>query len=457
MRVVEARRFKDYFGRDEDEFDYSPGMDWDRFFYKNRRRFNRQWAVLLLLAAFALLGFWMREGWVLFFSTLVALAGLYYRTRAIAHGLYVARKLPARAREHHPVEIEYEVRNASEFSASHLRLTDFFTGSRRPLVHAGIGEGLAPLSVLVVKRRMPCDAGMGVHRFGPLTLALADPLGLFEFTVAEENPALLEVLPEYLAIDGFRVLESVDSSAVGMNESVHAGQSANFLGLREYVPGDPVKRINWRLSTRHQELVVNVFENMVHTDLTVCLDMDEENHIGRAGDNTWETCKDAVVSILHELHPRTHRMQLFSQAARLPYGRGTSHLLSLVQATASLAPVKRETGARPLLESVLPLVPYGSSLVYVVPIYRNRPELLARLLSIYQEQAVRCVVVLVEAKDYVQWLPAGLPFQAVMEKNREAVKVREEILRQCGVLGIPAYVVKRGQTISRALGKPVVN
>ncbi len=457
MRKVEARRFSDYFRRRDAEEDYSAGFSWDRFFYKNRARFNRQWVLIFIHIGFLFIALSDRIGWILFLTGSLSLTALFLRTRAIAHGVYISRILPARSKEHEILTTEYEVRNASEFRIEGLIIRDFFTGTRDSLLMTEAHESIDPLTVEVLKIKTPCNAGMGLHQWGPLTATITDPFGVFEFTLTDDSLAPFEVLPEYLTLDHFEILESVDSAAIGMNESIHSGHSSNFLGLREYVPGDPIKRINWKLSAKHQELVVNVFESMVHTDLTVCIDMDAENHIGRSGDNTWEMCKDAAVSILHDQHPHTHRMQLFSQKLRIPFGRGSSHLLSLVRSVSNLKPISTHQLDPHLLRSLIPEIPYGSSLIYITPIYQNDPSQLSRVLSILQDQAVRCVVVLVDARNFSQDLPVGITFEAIGKNNIKAGETLKMILHQNGQLGVPTYVLKRGVAISRSLVMPVVN
>lgn len=457
MRVVKTKKPGDYFRRENaEEFDLVPGFDWDRFFYHRRTRFNRQFVILFLMISFVLIGFRAREGWVLFITGLVGLSILFFRTRAIAHGLYVARSCPTRARKDHPLEIKYEIRNASEFRVSRFWIRDFFSGSKLGGFSFAFDGDLPALSIKKIEKELICDAGMGMREWSPLILTISDPLGIFEFTVKDDEALRVEILPEYLDLEGFEILDSLDSNAIGMNESVRAGHSPNFLGLREYVAGDSIKRINWKVSARHQELVVNVFESMVHTDLTVCVDMGGENHVGRAGDSTWESAKEATIAILHEMYPRTHRTQLHSQVAAVPFDRGMSHLLLMTQTVADLAPLRSEKSGIDLLRGLTPHLPYGSSLVYVAPLYQNDPLQLARTFAILQERAIRCVAIFVQAPEFVQDLPAGLTRHAVAENNRTAGLNRRALLQANGQIEVQTYLLVRSRSLARSLSKPVI-
>jgi hypothetical protein len=196
---------------------------------------------------------------------------------------------------------------------------------------------------------------------------------------------------------------------------------------------------------------------MVHTDLTICLDMDAGAHIGRPGDNTWEMCKDAAISILHDQYPHTHRVQFFSQAASLPFDRGSQHLLHMARTIATLKPIAQGYGAQPLLERVFPEIPYGSSVLYIAPVYLGSPAQLSRMLQHFQAQGVRSVVVLIAATDYVQSLPPGLPFQAILNDRKKSSEVSNATLEECARLGVPTYMVLRTRSLARSLAKPAVS
>jgi uncharacterized protein (DUF58 family) len=43
--------------------------------------------------------------------------------------------------------------------------------------------------------------------------------------------------------------------------AAHQGEGEHFHGLREFLPGDPLRRIAWRTSARHQKLYSRVMES----------------------------------------------------------------------------------------------------------------------------------------------------------------------------------------------------
>ena len=58
-----------------------------------------------------------------------------------------------------------------------------------------------------------------------------------------------------------------------------AGPGVDFFGCRAYVPGDDVRRINWRALARTDRLIVNEYEQERMADVTVILDVRAQAHV----------------------------------------------------------------------------------------------------------------------------------------------------------------------------------
>ncbi len=108
----------------------------------------------------------------------------------------------------------------------------------------------------------------GVLRLEDLMLEAGDPLGLFRRRIALGSSERAVVLPRFAALGaGDRPREFEAALA-----APRAGSGNEILGVREYQRGDPLRRIHWRLSARHGDLVVREFEPPGVRVLTVLLD-----------------------------------------------------------------------------------------------------------------------------------------------------------------------------------------
>ncbi len=65
----------------------------------------------------------------------------------------------------------------------------------------------------------------------------------------------------------------VDGFVAGLHQSPHLGVSTDFAEHRPYMPGDDVRRIDWRLYGRTDRLYVKEFEAETNADVMVLLDV----------------------------------------------------------------------------------------------------------------------------------------------------------------------------------------
>jgi uncharacterized protein (DUF58 family) len=285
-------------------------------------------------------------------------------------------------------------------------------------------------------------------------MIVSDPLGIFEFTITEDQTQSIEVVPEHIAVEHFSIPKSVESTIAGGHEGKNLGQSTNFFGVREYRAGDPIRRIHWKLSAKHQELVVKEFENIVNTDLTICLDLDQRNHVGFKSSSTWEYCKDIAVSLIRERGLEVGRIQLLSHGLSIPFGTGREHLETMVQKVSCLRPVQALRMPH-LLEEAWLRSPYGSSVLYISPVYQNDVREIATLLEALGGKAVRVGCVYVPAARFTEHLSAFPAVQArIAEKNIESQQILDSLLKLSAGLKITTHVVESGSPIARSLILP---
>lgn len=111
----------------------------------------------------------------------------------------------------------------------------------------------------------------GLYRLGPALAETADPFGLVRRFHLASEAAFITVLPRTLAIGqgwplGHRPIHQVPRRGSLFEDPTR------FLGVRDYRPGDPPKRIHWRASARSVGLQVKVFEPAVLDGALLVLD-----------------------------------------------------------------------------------------------------------------------------------------------------------------------------------------
>ncbi|HYM67516.1 MAG TPA: DUF58 domain-containing protein, partial [Patescibacteria group bacterium] len=70
------------------------------------------------------------------------------------------------------------------------------------------------------------------------------------------NSEVALVLPRFASLKRLRQVRELEASLA----APRSGSGTELLGVREYVPGDALRRIHWRSSARHARLVVREYE-----------------------------------------------------------------------------------------------------------------------------------------------------------------------------------------------------
>jgi uncharacterized protein (DUF58 family) len=84
----------------------------------------------------------------------------------------------------------------------------------------------------------------------------SDVAGMFRSRRPSPDAEVALVLPRFATLAGTRQTRELEASVA----APRAGSGTELFGVREYRPGDSLRRIHWRSSARHGELVVREYE-----------------------------------------------------------------------------------------------------------------------------------------------------------------------------------------------------
>lgn len=111
------------------------------------------------------------------------------------------------------------------------------------------------------------------YEIGPLIVRVRDPFG-FYLTERRFEPETLSVMPRPERTRAVQLRPRHVGPWPGAVPSKALGLGTEFYSMREYIPGDDPKRINWKASARYNELIVNEIEAERVTDVMIVLDTD---------------------------------------------------------------------------------------------------------------------------------------------------------------------------------------
>ena len=104
-------------------------------------------------------------------------------------------------------------------------------------------------------------ARRGYLRFTSASIARPDPLGLFRAMQHYSARHSLLVLPRTYRVPRLHLPGRRKYQHGGMTLASHIGDSQEFLSLRDYQPGDPVRSIHWRSYAKRGQPIVKEFQD----------------------------------------------------------------------------------------------------------------------------------------------------------------------------------------------------
>ncbi len=225
-------------------------------------------------------------------------------------------------------------------------------------------------------------AGRGRYSWGVVHAAASDPFGLFETRMALAAAGTLHVLPARTAAKGLRLRPRQTRPTAGPHLSRRAGLGTDFFGVREYHPGDSLRRIAWRQAARHPgEFFSKEYEQEGMADIGLLLDARAVVNLEKDGGNLLDYSIQAASELAAGFLNAGDRVSLLilgRQVTRVFPGTGKRQNLAIQQALAACRPgenVSFET----LRHLPVRLFPSRSTLVIVSPLVREDLAPLTRL------------------------------------------------------------------------------
>ncbi|MCW5898414.1 MAG: DUF58 domain-containing protein [Flavobacteriales bacterium] len=102
----------------------------------------------------------------------------------------------------------------------------------------------------------------GVYRYGAIRAFVTGPVGLAErrFSLAQDQE--VAVYPSYLQLRRYELLAIHDRLVMaGVKRIRRIAQHAEFERIKDYVPGDDRRTVNWKASARRGRLMVNQYQD----------------------------------------------------------------------------------------------------------------------------------------------------------------------------------------------------
>ncbi|MCA9053800.1 MAG: DUF58 domain-containing protein [Planctomycetaceae bacterium] len=220
---------------------------------------------------------------------------------------------------------------------------DLFLPSIRPG-----GEARLSLTLQTDRRGIfPLPAVQAVSTF---------PFNLVRFGGGKTEPGRLVVLPDYHSLEELEIPVSYRYQPGGVMLTQGVGHSPEFIGNREYTPGESVRRIDSRAWARLGRPVVKEFHEEYVSRIALVLDTHLPAFRWPDGANRrrLEAAVSLMAAIAERLNFNEHVIDLFAAGPELYVFRtitGTTHFDSVLEILAGIEPSRQNP-----FEKISPLV-----------------------------------------------------------------------------------------------------
>ncbi|KIE28910.1 lipoprotein [Streptomyces sp. MUSC 125] len=207
----------------------------------------------------------------------------------------------------------------------------------------------------------------GDHHADRVTIRSYGPLRLFSRQGSHKVPWTVRVLPPFTSRKHLPSKLTRLRELDGRTSLLTRGEGTEFDSLREYVPGDDTRSIDWRATARQSAVAVRTWRPERDRHILLVLDTGRTS-AGRVGDAPrLDASMDAALLLAALASRAGDRVDLLAYDRRvraLVQGRSARDVLpSVVNAMAPLEPALVETDARGLTAAVLRTAPRSSLIV----------------------------------------------------------------------------------------------
>ena len=179
----------------------------------------------------------------------------------------------------------------------------------------------------------------GAVRFRAATLARTDPFGLLRALRRVEAPASLLVLPRRHRLPPLALPGSRRYQPGGITLASSVGDSEEFVSLREYRPGDPLRHIHWRSWARARKPIVKEFQAEFFVRHGLVLDTFQ----AAASGARFEDAVSVAASFAASLETQESLLDLMfvgPEAYAFTAGRGVGHADRMLEILACVRPCR---------------------------------------------------------------------------------------------------------------------
>jgi uncharacterized protein (DUF58 family) len=197
-------------------------------------------------------------------------------------------------------------------------------------------------------------ARRGEYEVGPALFHISDPIGFFSFVRHNRSQSTVTVLPRPLKIPELSSSQEGGAGDRDFDGCRTKGDGTTFRGIREYTPGDDLRRIHWRSAAKLGKLNVMEYEQSSAKSTVIALDLHKGSELGSAPRTSLDYAAGIAAAIAEDsilCGTTVHLigLSLENPATRPEYGQ--DHLQIILHALASVQADRKESFSHLIMQS----------------------------------------------------------------------------------------------------------
>jgi uncharacterized protein (DUF58 family) len=217
------------------------------------------------------------------------------------------------------VTVEITISNNSYRRTQQLEVYDNVPHEMK--MRQGINQmrmNLGPGQSARIRYKVRCPL-RGHYTIGPVSVRYRNAFNLFVTESQLEDRTDITVFPQVREIEEALLRSDVPKMYTGATTLKTPGPGMEFYSLREYLPSDAFRSINWKAFARTGELMVNEKTRDAVTDVFIILDTRDVSRIGTVLKNPLEMGTIAAASISSYFIRRRDSVALVTYGERMEY------------------------------------------------------------------------------------------------------------------------------------------
>lgn len=152
----------------------------------------------------------------------------------------------------------------------------------------------------------------GTYKVGPIKARAFSPTGFYGEEQTTGSTIDVKVYPKVQYVKQIGIRPPLARNWPGEILTKKHGSGLEFYGIRDYSPGDPLRRVNWKASARYPDLLSNQYRGEFGGDAIIVLDGRRQSEIGVPPESTLTYSIRATAVIAYRLLRDRNRVGLLA-------------------------------------------------------------------------------------------------------------------------------------------------